>query len=126
LRVWFVFSCLAGLCLAACGIESEIPSDSRSTPTTVTERAVFITSSVKTATGTIVTCELNEVLVSSDLMVPLFLEYEGTEIERTHMTNESTFTFAEFNPPADGHIVCVVELADAEFESENYFLERVP
>ncbi len=111
--------------LSGCGVKSSIPSGSAD-PTSESERAVAIVQSVKTATGTVITCELNESLVSPSINISIFLEYEGTEIERSTLNNEATFTFAEYNPPADGEIVCVVEFADAEFESEALWLVKVP
>ncbi len=120
----YLYSLLGALILCSCGIESTVPSDAA--PSSEAERAVFITNVTVTASGSIVTCELNDALISPGVQVPIFLEYQGTEIERTMLENEADFTFAEYNPPTDGDIVCVVEFADAEFESEAQTLQRIP
>lgn len=118
----FVLLLLSSL-FAACGIDSSIPSDA---PVQEAERAVAITSIQVSATGSTVTCVLNDAIVNPGVSVPLFLEFNGTIVETTTLTNQDTFTFNEYNPTADGTIVCVVEFADAEFESETSPLIRVP
>lgn len=122
MRVYVCVSILMGLLASGCGLESTMPSDQASSPSR--ERAVFIASIEETPSGSVVTCELNEVLVSETMEVPLFLEFEGTMVERVVLANQKLFSFQAYRPPADGSIVCVVELADAEFESEEGWLNR--
>ncbi len=125
MRVFSLFFRMTlALHLCGCGIESSVPSDAA--PSSEVERAVFITNIQKTATGSIVTCQLNESLVSPGVQVPIFLEFDGVEIQRTTLENQADFVFAEYNPPSHGTIVCVVEFAEAEFESESDTLLRVP
>lgn len=106
---------LFSLLLCSCGIESNVPSSS--TEPSQAERAVFITRIVTSASGSTITCELNDALVSPEVEIPLFLEYEGTMIQQTTLMNQAEFTFNEYNPPSVGNVVCVVEFANAEFES---------
>ncbi len=108
--------------LSGCGLESTVPSEQSSSPSR--ERAVFISNIEETPSGSIVTCALNEVLVSDNMEVPLFLEFEGVMVERVILTNQGAFSFHAYDPPADGMVVCVVELADAEFESEEAWLKH--
>ena len=121
---YFVFISLS-LGLSGCGVDSSIPSGVQSSPSE-NQRAVIISRVVQTGTGSVVTCELNEAIVDLDMTVPLFLEYEGTEIQRVNLTNQAEFTFNEYNPPTTGNIVCVVEFADAEFESPARSLDHIP
>ena len=125
LRVYSFFKFLICLSLAGCGIESTIPSQSDTGPSE-SQRAVAISQVVQTGTGSIITCELNSAIVDPDTTIPLFLEYEGVEIQRIDLTNQTEFTFNEYNPPADGEILCVVEYADAEFESLSRSLSHIP
>ena len=115
MRTYVVFLLLGGM-LSSCGIESSITATTDQP--SQAERAVFITNIEVSATGSTVTCELNDALVSPDVEIPLFLEYEGNMIQQITLINEASFTFNEYNPPAGGNIVCVVEFANAEFESE--------
>ncbi len=118
LRILALFSLLLQ---ARCGIETSVPSGD--TNSVIAERAVVISEVYETGTGNIVTCELNSVLVSPGLEIPLFLEYQGEEVQRTTLENETSFTFDEYNPPETGNVVCVVEFASAEFESESMTLQ---
>jgi hypothetical protein len=122
MRVSMIVFILLGLLLSGCGLESTVPSEQSSSPSR--ERAVFISSIEETPSGSVVTCALNEVLVSDNMEVPLFLEFEGVMVERVILSNQGLFSFHAYDPPSDGRIVCVVELADAEFESEEAWLEH--
>lgn len=126
MRVFSIVLSLTALfsAVSGCGIETAIEGDVE--PSYETERAVFISKIEVSPSGSTVTCTLNTALISPDVTVPLFLEYRGSEVERTVLTNQSSYTFAEFNPPTDGNIVCVVEFADAEFESEADTIYRSP
>lgn len=112
------------LLIAGCGIESTIPTGTA--PPSETERAVTISSVVVSGTGSTVTCELNAAIVSPDVTIPLFLEFENNEVQRVNLVNQSTYTFNEYNPPANGMVKCVVEFANAEFESEANALTHLP
>lgn len=108
--------------MVGCGVESQIPSMQDTSPSS--ERAVAISKIEITHEGSIVTCDINDALVSESMEIPLFLEYEGTMIERVILENQNSYTFEAYSPPVDGSIVCVVELANAEFESEEAWLTR--
>ncbi len=107
--------------LAGCGIESTMPADSSMQPSI--EKAVFITEVTSTDSGTVVTCTLNEALLSPDLSIPMFLEHEGEMIERVILQNQPDFTFSPYQPTRAGAVVCVIEFAEAEFESDELWLE---
>ncbi len=64
------------------------------------------------------TCELNEALVMPGLRVPVFIEFDGVMIERVDLENQSSHTFNQFTPAYTANLVCVVEYASAQFESE--------
>lgn len=109
--------------LPSCAIESSIPSG-EATPSIGVERAVTISQVITSGTGHSVTCLVNEALVDPSITVDLFLEFEGSEVQRTTMSNQENFTFNEYNPPTDGNILCVVVYSGAEFESAEAFLAR--
>lgn len=111
------------LLASGCGIESTVPATS--TEPSTTERAVMIQSVSVSGTGSTVTCILNDALVGPGVEIPIFLEFEGDEIQRVTIENQSTYTFSEYNPPTDGNIMCVVEFANAEFESESRSIQNM-
>lgn len=112
--------------LTGCGLESSIPVEGGGTGDSQFERAVEIFSISATATGKLITCQLNPSIVSPTKAVEVFLEFEGTEVERMTLTNESFYTFSEYDPPRSGNIMCVAVYANAEFESEAESITPAP
>jgi hypothetical protein len=108
---------LASSLQLGCGIETTIPSG---TPADgpVPERAVKISQIHYDLDQVQITCELNKILVAPGIAIPLFIEFEGARIESITIENVDSHQFT-FTPGSSGRIVCVVELSDAEFESES-------
>ena len=87
------------------------------------EDAVYITEVASTPAGSVVQCRLNPILVDVPEDIPVFIEFEGVEIERKVFRNEKQpITFAPFEAPFAGELICVVEFVDAEFESQPLFI----
>ena len=121
MRIFLYWSLLATI--TGCGIESSLPASSSSDDSSVAERAVVVSKVEISPSGSTVTCEINDALMSDEFSYPIFIEFEGTSVESKVITNEESTTFNVFNPVADGNLVCVIEIADAEFESEKVWIE---
>lgn len=115
--------------MTACGMPTEISEtisdgsgDGKDIP--VVEDAVFIREVVTNHKGTKVQCRLNPLLVDLEEIFPVFIEFDGVEIERSVFKNEKApVNFSFYNPSIAGNLICVVEFADAEFESSPLYIE---
>ena len=105
------------LSLCNCGLETTVPPAEDDTPNE--ERAVFISRIVYTEQGLIVTCRLNEALVSYGEPIPVFIEFARTIVEISAFTgDEDDHEFSVFQPAESGTLLCGIRFAGAEFVSE--------
>ncbi len=124
---WLLPCILYCFLFTGCGLSTEISdssSDDSSGDETTIERAVDIIEVNTNSTGTIVHCDLNDIFKDIDEDIPVFIEFDGVEIQRKVFPSGSArVPFQRYNPPEDGNIVCVIVYADAEFESEPLYIE---
>lgn len=118
-----LFMFMLALCATGCGVESTLPASSDPS-SGAPERAVFVSRVEKSNNDYTVTCRLNEILVTPGLVVPVFIEFNGQEIERVNLENTSSHTFHSFSPPGPGTLFCVVIYSDAQFESERHTISQ--
>ena len=116
------------LSLAACGLQTEVessavdPNDLPDGPSV--EDAVFISQISVTPQGIQVLCRLNDILHDLNEDIPVFIEFEGQVIEsKVFQNGKATVPFKHYNPPQDGNLICVIQFADAEFESQPLFIQ---
>ncbi len=122
-RLLFTYFILA-LFLGACGIENSLPIGGAATPIDIQtgDQIVNVSKTNYTYEGVQVTCNINEVLVSPDIPVHVFIEFENLEIERKAQTNSTKYAFSSFKPKKNGYLRCVVLYGGSEFESSQKFI----
>ena len=118
-----ILSTTLSLILLGCGLKTNLPTPSRS-PEQTTEKAVEISGARFANDGVQITCQINSALVSPDVSLVLFLEFEGTMVESIPLQNTQSHEFNKFMPDRDGYILCVVVYAEAEFASDGLMLEQ--
>ncbi len=113
--------------LSACGVLSESINEEPVTPKKPEpeyEEAVFIEKINSNKRGTKVRCRLNTLLIEHNDDIPVFIEFEGERIEtKSFPSKQASVPFDFFQPDSEGYLKCVIEFADAEFESEGLWLE---
>jgi hypothetical protein len=123
-KAWIGFGFI--LSLNACGVLSESiqeESVAPEEPEPEYEDAVFIEKINTNSRGTKVRCRLNTLLIEHKGDIPVFIEFEGERIETKNFpSSQATVPFDFFQPETEGFLKCVIEFADAEFESEGLWL----
>ncbi len=113
------------LLLCGCGLEQEVATDViPSGGDASLEDAVFIRKISENDKGVRTQCRLNPILISDTDDIVVFIEFEGEEIQRSRFINsKAPINFAFFNPDAAGNLICVIQYANAEFESAPLWIE---
>ncbi len=116
------FLLTVSLLLGGCGLQTELPPVTTE-PDSSNEKAVQISRVRYTDEGVQITCQINNVLVSPNISLLLFIEFEGTRIETIPLQNTRSHEFNTFTPDRNGNVLCVVVYAESEFASDSLMLD---
>ncbi len=114
------------LLLCGCGLEQEVATDVNPSggDQANLEDAVFIRKVSENNKGVRTQCRLNSILISDKEDIVVFIEFEGEEIQRSVFKNsKAPINFGFFNPGTAGYLICVIQYANAEFESDPLWVE---
>lgn len=113
------------LFLTGCGIATQLPSGSETPPVLPVpggEELIQVSQVEYNFEGAKVNCQVNPLLVEEGADLSVFIEFNGEKIQELTQKGNGEFQFEAYLPPYNGRLRCVVEYAEAQFESSEKFI----